>query len=73
MNSCNFIILGNKIAKQSDTRVLWLSAAVNYRKDEFRTELAYLQAGMKRKIENAKFLGRVVLKLKLCLFQPVKK
>lgn len=51
----------------------WLSAAVNYRKDEFRTELAYLQAGMKRKIENAKFLGRVVLKLELCLFQPLKK
>ena len=32
-----------------------------------------LQAGMKGKVENPKFLGLVVFKIDLCFFQLVKK
>lgn len=52
----------------------WLSAAFDYRKEEFRTDLIYLQAEMKRKIRESKIWGTCSVEVRtVCLFQPVKK
>lgn len=62
----------NRVAEQNVTRVPWLSGAFNYRKEMNSEQNWALQAGVKGKVTNPKFLGLVVFKIDLCFFQLVK-